>query len=398
MKVAYFDCFSGASGDMILGALLDAGLSFEHLEGELKKLQLSHYALRRREVLKGGFKATHFIVDVDEHHHGHAHRHLGEIERIILESALGEEVKSKSIRVFRRLAEAEASVHNEPVDHVHFHEVGAVDAIIDIVGAAIGLTALGIEEFYCSPLHVGTGTVKCEHGVLPVPAPATAALIIGVPFYATGVPGELLTPTGAAILTSLASGFGPMSSMTVRNIGYGAGTRDLAIPNLLRVFVGAGEDDRVHWSSEQVAVLQTNIDDMNPQIYEHLMNGLYDLGAFEVVLSPVQMKKNRPGTSISIVCRPDLMQTLSEFLVRETTTIGLRWRLEYKLRAPHETLEIQTEYGMIRCKVAKVGNTIVNVTPEYEDCRRIALEYGVPLKDVMELARGTLRAAGGCSR
>ncbi|MCE5333419.1 MAG: nickel pincer cofactor biosynthesis protein LarC [Desulfobacteraceae bacterium] len=236
MRLAYFDCASGASGDMILGALVSCGLDFEFLRDELGKLRLAGYSLSRREVVKGGIAGTHVIVDLDEH--DHAHRHLADIEKIIAESSLKEAVKSRGTEIFRRLAQAEASVHHRSVDHIHFHEVGAVDAIVDIVGAVVGLDALGIERIYCSALHVGTGTVQCAHGILPVPAPATAELLKGRPFYSTGVVGELLTPTGAAILTTLAYDFGPMPLMTVDAIGYGAGTRELSIPNLLRVFVG----------------------------------------------------------------------------------------------------------------------------------------------------------------
>ena len=392
MKVAYFDCFSGASGDMILGAMLDAGLDFEHLEHELAKLHLSHYALRRQEVLKAGIKGTQLVVDVDQSHHRHSHRHLDDIVEIIHGSSLGENIKSRSVQVFRRLAEAEASVHNEPVDHVHFHEVGAVDAIIDIVGAVVGLAALGIETVYCSPLHVGAGTVECEHGILPVPAPATAQILKGTPFYSTGIIGELLTPTGAAILTTVASDFGPMRPMAVDRIGYGAGTRELDIPNMLRIFFGELDGVQAACKTEQVAVLETSIDDMSPQVYEYVMTGARDLGASEVFLSPVQMKKNRPGTLLTVICKPDLARLVAEFLLKETTSIGLRWKFEYMLRVPTEMLEIPTRYGMIRCKVAKMGDTNINATPEYADCKRIALEQGVPLKNVMLMANRILVA------
>lgn len=394
MRTAYFDCFSGASGDMILAALLEAGLEMEHLESELAKLGLPHYALRRQRVARGGIRGTRLIVDIDECRH-HCHRNLEQIENIIFRSELDGTIKDKSVQVFRRLAEAEAAVHAEAIDHVHFHEVGALDAIVDIVGAIAGLAALGIERVHCSPIHVGTGTVKCAHGVLPVPAPATAELLRGVPFYATAVVGELLTPTGAAILTTMASDFGPMPPLVVERVGYGAGTRELPIPNLLRLFVGVSEEPCALPAAEQVAVLETNIDDMSPQIYEYVMNKMLDLGALEIFLSPAQMKKNRPGTLITVICRPALVKTCAEFLVRETTSIGLRWRYEYKFEARKEMGEVQTSYGSIRFKVARIGDRNVNVMPEYEDCKRIALELGVPLKDVMESAKRALPAVLG---
>jgi uncharacterized protein (TIGR00299 family) protein len=250
MKIAYFDCFSGASGDMILGALLDAGLQIEQLLDELQKLKLSHYRLDVRRVVKKGIGASRVIIDIDQAYHEHHHRRLADIERILDQSDLGGGVKQKSLAVFNRLAAAEARVHREPIEAIHFHEVGAMDAIIDIVGAVAGLSALEVGEVHCSALRLGSGTVQCAHGTLPVPAPATAELIKGLPAYAGDVPGELLTPTGAAILTTLASTFGPMPAMAVERIGYGAGTAELAIPNLLRVMIGAAALSQGHASSE----------------------------------------------------------------------------------------------------------------------------------------------------
>lgn len=238
MRIAYFDCFSGASGDMVLGSLMDAGLSVERLKEELAKLRLSHYDVKVEKVVKKGIGGSRAIVLIDEHHHNHHHRRLHHIEEIIGTSGLDESVKQDSLKIFRRLAEAEAKVHRTTVDHIHFHEVGAMDAIIDVVGSVAGLAAMGIERVYCSPFHVGTGTVECAHGILPVPAPATAELIKGKPFYSTGVEGELLTPTGAAILTTISCGFGALPAMTLEQIGYGAGTAEPGIPNLLRILIG----------------------------------------------------------------------------------------------------------------------------------------------------------------
>ena len=258
MKIAYFDCFAGASGDMILGALLDAGLSLEHLRKEIAKLHLSHYALKVEKVLRKGICGSKARVLIDQNHHDHHHRHLSHIREIIDASNLSASIKEKSTAIFVRLAEAEAKVHQSPLESVHFHEVGAMDAIIDVVGGVIGLTALGIEKIYCSPLHLGTGTVQCAHGTIPVPAPATAELVRDAPVYATGIQGELLTPTGAAILTTLSSEFGPMPIMIVRQTGYGAGTADPeGIPNLLRVAIGETIEE-----IEDVGVEQTDVENM----------------------------------------------------------------------------------------------------------------------------------------
>jgi pyridinium-3,5-bisthiocarboxylic acid mononucleotide nickel chelatase len=386
MRIAYFDCFSGVSGDMFLGALLDAGLSLERLKDELAKLQLSHYDLRTEKVSKQGIGGTRATVMVDADHHQH-HRGLRQIREIIERSALQESIQRKSLEIFTRLAEAEAQVHQTSVEAVHFHEVGAMDAILDVVGAVIGLHCLGIEQVYCSPLHVGSGTVVCAHGTLPVPAPATAELLKGRPVYATGVVGELVTPTGAAILTTLSTGFGPMPSMIPERIGYGAGARELNIPNLLRVFIGESSGPAGDVEAECVAVLETSIDDMNPQLYEYIIGKILGLGALDIFLTPVQMKKNRPGTLITVICQTGEIARFSDFLLRETTTIGLRWRVDQRLKARRRMQEVQTRFGPIRIKIASIGGRIVNVSPEYEDCKRLAQEKGIPLKDIMEEAR-----------
>lgn len=387
MKAAYFDCFAGASGDMILGALMDAGLELELLKGELAKLHLTHYDLQVKKVAKRGIGGSQALVSVDEDHHHHHHRHLHDIEEIIDKSDLKESIKRRSIEIFTRLAEAEAKVHQTTIEQIHFHEVGAMDAIIDVVGAVAGLAALGIEKVYCSPLHVGTGTVECAHGTLPVPAPATAELIRGKPVYSTGVEGELLTPTGAAILTTVSSGFGPMPSMTLEEIGYGAGTSEPTIPNLLRVAIGEALDEVKGYQIEQVAVVETSIDDMNPEVYDYLIHKMLDMGALDVFLTPLQMKKNRPGTMVTVICVPDNVGNFSDFLMRETTTIGLRWRVDNRIKARRTTREVQTKYGTIKLKVAQVGDSAINVSPEYEDCKRVAIEKKVPLKEVMEEVR-----------
>ncbi len=397
MRIAYFDCFSGASGDMILGSLVDAGLSLEHLKAELGRLRLAHYDLQAKKVVKRGLGGTQVIIRVDgrdhhhqhlpHNHHHHEHRHLYDIKDLILESSLDEWVKRKSIEIFTRLAEAEAKVHRTTIEQIHFHEVGAMDAIIDVVGSVIGFSALRIEKIYGSPLHVGTGTVNCAHGMLPVPAPATLELVKGKPVYSIGIKGELLTPTGAAILTTMAAGFGPMPALSLEAVGYGAGTLDPPVPNLLRVSIGEGLDEARGYQVERVAVIETNIDDMNPQMYDYVIQRILDLGALDVFLAPIQMKKNRPGTLVSVICPPEMVEKFSDFLLKETTTIGLRWRLDHRLKAHRTIKEVPTRFGAIKFKVAQVDDRIINVSPEYDDCKRAALENRVPLREVMDEAR-----------
>jgi uncharacterized protein (TIGR00299 family) protein len=393
-KIAYFDCFSGASGDMILGALLDAGLELEHLQQELAKLELSHYDVGKKAVVKNGISGSQALVHVEEDHHHHHHRHLADITAIIEKSPLDASVKRDSIRIFTRLADAEAKVHNTSRESIHFHEVGAMDAIIDVVGGVIGLHALGIDAIICSPLHVGCGTVECAHGTLPVPAPATAELVRGKPIYSSGVEGELLTPTGAAILTTLADDFGPLPPMTVERIGHGAGTAERTIANMLRVFIGSAPQPEKRFDAEQTATIETTIDDMDPQIYDYLIERVLQMGALDIFCSAVQMKKNRRGTLVTILCRPEMVTELSEFLFRETTTIGLRWRLDNRFMLQRDVVTVETRYGKIRCKKATHGEELINIKPEYEDCKRVALEQQVPLKTVLEEARLQAIATG----
>jgi hypothetical protein len=384
MKVAYFECFAGASGDMILGSLIDAGLEVERLKKELAKLNLSHYDLGAEKVVKQGMGGTQALVRVDEDHHGHHHRHLHHIVEIIQNSELDQTVKQKGIEVFARLAAAEAKVHRTTADKIHFHEVGAMDAILDVMGGVAGLALMGIDKIFCSPLHVGAGTVTCAHGTLPVPTPATLELVRGKPIYSNGVEGELLTPTGAAILTTLASEFGSMPPMAVEKVGYGAGTAERTIPNLLRLAIGEADDESGKYASERVAVLETNIDDMNLQIYDYLTARLLEMGAMDVFLSPLQMKKNRPGTLLTVVCPPEAMESFTDFLLNETTSIGLRWRIDQRLRTETTFQEVQTQWGPVRCQVSRIGGGPVNIAPDYEACRRVALEKNVPLRAVLD--------------
>lgn len=394
MKIAYFDCFAGASGDMILGALLDVGLPLEHLKQELAKLGLTHYDVDKTDMVKNSISGTQALVHVEHDHHHNHHRHLADITAIIEESTLATAIKEDSLRIFRRLAEAEAKVHNTSPENIHFHEVGAMDAIIDVVGCVIGLHALGTDTIICSPLHVGTGTVECAHGTLPVPAPATAELVRAKPIYATGVQGELLTPTGAAILTTLAGDFGPLPAMTVEDIGHGAGTADRSIANMLRVFIGSVPVPGKTYAVEQTVTIETTIDDMNPQIYDYLIEKVLQVGALDIFCTTVQMKKNRRGTLVTILCRPDMVTSLAELLFRETTTIGLRWRPDNRFTLERDFINVKTRFGEISCKTASQGNELVNVMPEYEECKRVAIDQKVPLKTVLEEARAQAFASG----
>ncbi len=385
MKIAYFDCFAGAAGDMILGALLDAGLSPAVLKEQISRLGLSHYDIQMKEVRKKGIRGTQALVTVEQEHHCHHHRHLSRILDIIRSSALPESVKEKSSAIFRRLAEAEAKVHGIALEEVHFHEVGAADAIIDVVGSVIGLNVMGIEQIVCSPLHLGSGTVECAHGILPVPPPAVAELVRGLPVYSRGIEGELLTPTAAAIFTSLASAFGPVPSMRIQHIGYGAGRSDPAIPNFLRVMIGNTEEAG-NEEDDQVAVMECNMDDMNPQIYDYLMQKILEMGARDVFLTPVQMKKNRPGTMLTVISLPEQVGLFADFLLRETTSIGLRWRMEKRIKAQRRIETLETGFGTVRIKIAERAGTVVHISPEYEDCRKLAAEKNISLKTVMGAA------------
>ena len=382
MKIAYFDCFAGASGDMILGALVDAGLDPVLLNRELAKLHLDHWALSFKPAVKRGLGGCQAVVDIGAHMH-HPHRGLGDIRCLIEASELSQDIQQKSMAIFTRLARAEARVHRTEVEAVHFHEVGAVDAIIDVVGAVSGLSLLGIEAVYCSAIHLGSGTVACAHGILPVPAPATLELVKGLPVYATEIQGELLTPTGAAILSTLTREFGPMPALTVEKSGYGAGTANPEIPNLLRVVIGNTALDSNDCETDQVAVMETAIDDMNPQIYDYVMQQALSQGALDIFLKPIQMKKNRPGVLLTLMCKPIDLQRFSRFLLKETTSIGLRWRFESRIIARREIREISTSLGAVRVKTARIQDDIIHQSPEFEDCKKIALTRNIPLKTVI---------------
>ncbi|MGH7388430.1 MAG: nickel pincer cofactor biosynthesis protein LarC [Candidatus Rokuibacteriota bacterium] len=383
-RLVYFDCPSGAAGDMIMGALVDAGAPFETLRDELGKLRLPGWRLARREVRKGAFRATKVDVEIDHHVHHH-HRGLDDIVAILDASALAAGVTARARRIFTRLAEAEARVHGTTPAEVRFHDVGAVDAIVDVTGGVLALDLLGIDEVHVSALALGSGLVDGPHGTIPVPGPGTAELVRGFPVVDTGVRAELLTPTGAAILTTLAASAGRMPAMTVTAVGYGAGTRDFDVPNVLRCFVGEGAGAAA--GVETIAQVETTIDDMSPQLYEPLLDRLFEAGALDVFLTPVVMKKSRPGVVVTALCPPGLVSTLSRVLFEESSTIGVRWSEWRRQRLERETVTLTTAYGAIPFKVSRLDGRVVTVTPEFSEVARIAREKSLPVREVLDQAR-----------
>ncbi len=383
MKIAYFDSFAGASGDMILAALIDAGLDAQELREALDGLHLPDYELRVSRVHKGVIEATDVQVVVNDQR---TERRMPEIEALITRSELPLEIQETSMRIIRRLVSVEAKVHGSEPQNVHLHELGGTDAIVDVVGAVLGLHLLGVEAVYASRLRLGHGFVSCAHGLLPVPAPATLELLKGVPVIQADVEEELVTPTGAAILTGLVKEFGPLPAMIVDSIGYGAGKRELPFPNLLRVLVGT-RTARDAASRETIVLLETNLDDMNPEFYDHIVEALFAAGALDVYLQLIQAKKNRPGVVLSVLCHPQSVQDLSSIIFSETTTLGIRQQTMERLCLSRETVKVETPLGQVRIKVAKLGDKMINLSPEYEDCRRLALENKKPLKEVYAAAQ-----------
>ena len=371
---------------MILGAMVAAGVDAGVLREQLSRLNVEGFNVNFETVNRSGLSATYARVEARDEH---KHRHLSDIRKIIESSGVSDKAKALSIEIFTRLAEAEARVHNEPVEHVHFHEVGALDAIVDIVGAAICFDLLKIDRFVSSPLHVGSGTVQMAHGRFPVPPPAVAELLKGVPFYSTEIIGELLTPTGAAIITTVCKEFGPIPQMTAEATGYGAGTREYKdFPNVLRVLLGETEPEAA--TDERLWMIETNIDDMSPQLLGHVMDRAFQLGALDCYFTPVQMKKNRPGVLLSVLCERDHKEPLMNLLFTETTTLGVR-SYEVKRRALRRSVvRVETQYGPISVKVAHLNGRVVNEMPEFEDVRAAAAKAGVPVKVVEDAVRAAI--------
>ena len=397
MKLAYFDCFSGISGDMVLGALVDAGVDLRELESELRKLNLDGWSIFAEKVQRKAIRATKVNVETKETHH---HRHLSPILKMIDAAALAPRVAERARQIFQRLGEAEAKVHNIPIEKVHFHEVGAVDSIIDIVGSAIGFELLGIEHFACSIMDVGSGRVQTDHGLLPVPAPATAELLRDAPTFSSGIEKELVTPTGAAIATTLSTRYAEMPAMKLKAIGYGAGSADLPQqPNVLRLMIGesTGSNAEQHWDAP-VAVIEANLDDMNPQIYGYFAEQALAAGALDIFSTAVQMKKNRPGQLVTLLCEPSNLKRLIDLIFRETTTIGIRTHEVRRQTLARESVPVETPLGTIRMKVSRFNGTLLNAAPEYEDCRRIAAEHGLPLKQILATANFHFQKLGQAAK
>ncbi len=367
---------------MILGSMIDAGLSAEELRKELRKIPIPKVQLNVRKVLKKGISATQVIVTGRKE--GKSYRTLNDLLKIVEKSRLEPEVKKKSKEVFERVASVEGKIHQKSAKEIHFHELSGMDSIVDIVGSIWGFHQLRIDKLYVSKVNVGSGFVECEHGILPVPAPATLALMKGKPIYSSGVERELLTPTGAALLTFLGSEFGNMPEMKIERVGYGAGRDDLPHPNLLRLVIGVPS---VNSGMERVMVVETNIDDMNPQFYDYMIEKLLAMGVMEVFLTPIMMKKNRPGTLLKVICPSETLNSVTGFLLKETTTLGLRWHQEERNRADREIVTLGTRYGKIRFKMARWEGRVVNLSPEYEDCKRLAVKKKIALKEVFEEAR-----------
>ncbi|HVM95224.1 MAG TPA: nickel pincer cofactor biosynthesis protein LarC [Candidatus Acidoferrales bacterium] len=395
MRVLYFDTIAGISGDMTVGALLSLGLPFEYLQEELRRLGVDGFQVRSTSRLINGINAVKFDVDVDDHthhhHHDHVHRPFRSIRSLLERGSLDDSVRQTALAIFGKLAEAEGKVHDMPPDDVEFHEVGAVDSIVDVVGAAIGFHFFKVERAYVSPLPLGSGIVRSQHGLIPVPGPATAELLRGFTTRVEGE-GELVTPTGAAIVAALAMP-AATPSMSITAIGYGAGTKTFADrPNLLRLVLG---ESHAEMEPETVVELQTNIDDYNPELYDYVLERLYEAGARDVWLTPVHMKKNRPGVVLSLLCDHAARDRLAAIILNETSAIGVRHRVVERIVLPREIREVQTAYGAVRVKIAKTPDGSVNLAPEYDDCKRLARECGVPIKLVYQAA---LAAAQTLSR
>jgi uncharacterized protein (TIGR00299 family) protein len=427
-RIAYLDCFSGISGDMFLGALIDAGVSPQLFEQTVEALNIGA-KLEISRVNRRGISATKVDVVVNgekdkpresraaapaPHNHAHSHSHsdqtgkhnhshhehgaskgLNEIREIVSRAEISEYSKRRAIAIFEKLGEAESKIHNVPIEKIHVHEVGADDALVDIVCAAVGAEALVVDEIICSPLNLGGGTVECAHGTFPVPAPATVELLKGAPVYSSGIQAELVTPTGAAIVTTLAKRFSSFPRMRIEKSGYGAGTRDFpGHPNVLRITVGEAVEEShsaegavaTFTSQETITVLEANLDDLNPQVFGYVMDRLLETGALDVFATPVQMKKNRPGTLLTVLSKPEDSDKLTQIIFAETTTLGVRRREEIRHVLARRWQTVSTRFGDIRIKIASLNGSISSYAPEYEDCRRIAAEHRVPLKMVIQEA------------
>lgn len=381
MKIAYFDCFSGISGDMVLGALLDAGLDLKSLEEELKKLPLDNYKIKARRIQKGSIGATKVHVQAEEKG---IVRTWANVSGMIKNSKLSKAHKEKCLQIFQKIAAAEAKIHCRNIDQVHFHEVGATDSIIDIVGAVVCLSLLEIDEIYSSPLATGTGTKKIEHGIIPIPAPATLEILTGVPIYSRGIAAELVTPTGAAIIKTLAKKFGDLPPLKPLSIGYGAGTQELEIPNVLRVVIGYALPVE---EFDEKSLVETNVDDSNPEFSSYVMEKLLNVGAQDAWLTPIYMKKGRPGLKISALVPKEQEEEIIKILFEETSTLGVRITNQHRRILVRKEVKVKTKFGEARAKIGLWEGKPVTISPEYEDCATLARKTGVPLKLIFEAVK-----------
>lgn len=379
MKIAYFNCFAGVSGDMIVGALIDLGLPLELLESELKKIAIGDYKIYARKVTRKHIGAIKFDVTSGEQR---VVRTWSNIRDLIEGSMLSDEIKKNSLAIFKRIAQAEAKIHQKPIDQVHFHEVGAIDSIVDVVSSVVGISRLGIEKVYSSPVATGMGMVKTEHGLLPVPTPATLELLEGAPIYSSSISTELATPTGAAILTHYATFTEQMPEIRLEKAGFGAGSRELEIPNALRIILGEELEE-----AGEVVLIETNIDDVSAEVLGYTLEALLELGALDVWFTPIEMKKNRPAVALSVLMPAGYEDIAIDKIFFETSTLGLRVSKQSRRVAERETLSVDTPFGEIRVKVGKYKGQLISVAPEYDDCCKIAMRKGVPIKEIFEIAR-----------
>ena len=380
--LAYFDCFCGISGDMTLGAFIDIGVPLSWLKDSLEKLPLKDFDISVESIFRSGIKAQSVNVLTKDNLKS---RHYSEIKDLVQNSSLSQKVKQKSLEIFERLATAESEIHGQPKEKVHFHETGGIDAIVDIAGTALCLEYLSIEKVIASRIPLGTGFVSCQHGTLPVPAPATISILKGVPVYGTKIPHELVTPTGAAIITSLADSFENIPDMIVKKTGYGAGKRDLkTIPNLLRIIIGTPANHMSDYQQDRISIVETCIDDMNPEFFGFLMERLFEEGAIDVYLIPVFMKKNRPGTMMQVLCMENRKKSIINRILSETTSLGVRYYDVQRAKLVRKQINVKTTYGIIKAKEIQQSNGSFRIVPEYEVCKKIALEKNIPLRIVYD--------------
>ena len=403
MKTVYFDCFAGASGDMLLGALLDLGLPLDSLKKELDKLNLSGYEINAQRSLKCGISAMQVSVETidgksftSSHHEnsGVQSRSLSDIVKILTDAPLPPTPQARALKAFRRLGEVEAFIHNVPIETIHFHELGAIDSIIDITGFFLAMDILNIDRVISSPLPVGYGYINSAHGNMPIPAPATAKILEGVPVFDNGMEGEVLTPTGALLLSESAESFGRMPSMTISSVGHGSGIMDKPMPNIVRAFLGQVDpppSNELH--PETISVLETNIDDMNPEVFPYVIDGALSLGALDAFIIPTVGKKGRPASLLIVLCPAKRQDALLEFIFQETTTLGIRYRLTERMTIKRDWIEVNTPWGRVRIKRAHLRGDVVNLAPEFEDCRKLAESSGVPLRKILDVATSAGREA-----